>query len=112
MADWIDTLYERNWHELPELDVHQLEKDALQMATAHIRDQRLRRKAYERKQNTPMSELTFGSLYGMGGVADVLRCAAQFHAGYMNTVEEIMRKLQDGTLPLDQLEEMRRAQRG
>lgn len=114
MADWIDTLYENNWHEMPELDVEKIEQDALQMATAHIRDQRLRRLAHERKQGGVMSERefqSFGSLYGPGSVSDILRSAAQFHAGYMSTVQDIMEKLRTGTLSPEHLEEMREAQR-
>ena len=87
MADWIDTLYENNWHEMPELDVEKIERDALQQGLATIRDQ------------------------GRGRWNDAMLAAQRFHAGYMATVEEIMGKLQAGTLTPEHLQEMREAQR-
>jgi hypothetical protein len=90
MADWIDTLYERNWHEFPELDVKKLEAEALQMAIAHNRD------------STPIARARLN---------DVLLQAQQIYAGYMNQMETAMRQMQDGTYPQESLEAMRAEQR-
>jgi hypothetical protein len=87
MADWIDTLYENNWHEMPELDVEKIERSALQQGLATIRDQE------------------------SGRWNDAMLAAQQFYAGYLATVEDIMHKLRTGTLSPEHFEEMREAQR-
>jgi len=87
VADWIDTLYERNWHELPELDVVKLEREATAQAIAHAQ-----------MADTPMR------------LNDALLRAQQFYNGYMDQVHNVMAQLQAGTLPPEHLAEMRLAQ--